>query len=324
MDTNHRADYESHPAAECPSLGPTCPGETWHTGIACRSGNSHIYGQAFVDYHVHTRFSRDARPSLRECCCAAVQNGLREIGFADHVTLSDMQNDTFRRELAAYGNELVRCRAMFPSIDIRFGLEVDFVPGILDHTSRWLGAVEADLCGRLDFLLGAVHEVRGRSLIYRDSVGKLLSALGADRLFREYFELERQAACSGVFDIIAHPDLVSKFAGELFFHDRLELANQASDFLDGLLSNRVALEINTKGLIHPVGEIHPSQPLLDLYVRLAQEANRTPLITVGSDAHDAGRVGANIAEALTRLTEAGEEAVVTFRRRVPHLIRLGT
>jgi len=244
------------------------------------------------------------------------------VGFSEHVRAFDRRSPEFLRRLVAYETELELCRSRYSTLEIRFGLEVDFTPTDLEHTHCWLDAVEEQLPGNLDFVMGAVHEVHGRSLIHPDSVRSVLSELGQEHFLRDYFELELQAASSGLFDIIAHPDLAMKFAGELFPCDWMMANALACEFLEELLAKQVALEINTKGLIHPVGEFHPSRYLLESYFRLATQMNRTALVTVGSDAHDAERVGADIHGAISSLREAGGTSISTFCHRVPTLLGL--
>ncbi len=281
-----------------------------------------VSGLRLVDYHVHSRFSPDARSSLSDCCEAAAQRELCEVGFSEHVTALDRRSPAFLERLIAYEADLDLCKSMYPSIEIRFGLEVDFTPVDVERTRCWLEALEEQLSGRLDFVIGAVHEVRGRSLIYPDSVRSLLSESGQEGLLRDYFELELQAASSGLFDIVAHPDLAMKFAGELLSIDKTVVAALARKFLEELLARQVALEINTKGLIHPGRDLHPSKHLLELYFRIARQMKRVPIVTVGSDAHDAERVGVDIHTALSTIREAGGSSIASFRRRVPRFLSL--
>jgi len=276
--------------------------------------------RTLVDYHVHTAFSPDAQTPLDTCCREGLRRGLSEIGFCDHVSAQDRRSSSFMSRLVDHRQELQRCRSTYPSLTIRFGLEVDYVPSEADCIRDWLEALETELHDKLDFVVGAVHEVRGRSLIFRDSVRTLLAELGDDRLVHEYFDVECSAAASGLFHVIAHPDLVAKFSQDLFSYDESEGEHAALDLLRTLSENRVALEVNTKGMIHPVARIHPSWRLVRAYLRLAHNEHRTPLLTVGSDAHDRNRIAAAIPETLEALRQIGAAEITGFQRGVPRSI----
>lgn len=75
-----------------------------------------------------------------------------------------------------------------------------------------------------------------------------------------YCERLRQAAASGLFEILGHVDLPKKFR----FLPRGELGELFKPVFDAAAASRTAIELNTAGLREDCAEIYPSLPLLKL------------------------------------------------------------
>ena len=78
--------------------------------------------------------------------------------------------------------------------------------------------------------------------------------------------------------------------------------------LIALVDTGTALEINTSGLRHPVGETYPSAAVVNRFRAMGGRA-----VTVGSDAHRATQFGWALADGYQYAIDAGFEAI-TFRR----------
>ena len=102
-----------------------------------------------------------------------------------------------------------------------------------------------------------------------------------DRVWSRYFEHLGEAARSGLFDIIAHPDLV-----KVWGQDRPEPSGDLRRFyepaVEAIAEAGVAVEISTAGLRKAVGEIYPAPA----FAELCAEAG-VPF-ALSSDAHDPG------------------------------------
>src|SRR5205085_1699978 len=121
-----------------------------------------------------------------------------------------------------------------------------------------------------------------------------------------YFVWLRNAARSGLFDVLSHPDLVK------FFGTRPE--GEATHFVyeetaDAVEAAGVCVEISTKGLRVPVGELYPAPELLAAF------RDRGAPITLASDAHEPEDVGRDLGRAVELAREAGYETVTVFDRR---------
>ncbi len=83
------------------------------------------------------------------------------------------------------------------------------------------------------------------------------------KIYREYFDLETLAVRSRLFDVIAHPDLIKKYFNQLAPYVSYDLdRNDAGPFIEALVDCQVGIDVNTKGLKLPVGEIYPSVQFL--------------------------------------------------------------
>ena len=78
--------------------------------------------------------------------------------------------------------------------------------------------------------------------------------------------------------------------------------------LRALVESGTALEVNTSGLRHPVGEQYPPPHIVARFHELGGRA-----VTIGSDAHRAGQFGFGLPEGYAAIAAAGIEAL-TFRR----------
>ena len=84
---------------------------------------------------------------------------------------------------------------------LRLGLEVDFVPGAEDRIANLLDGRD------FDYVVGSIHFLGDRAVDH-DGYDIWEADGDADAVWRRYFETLAEAARSGLFDILAHPDLV--------------------------------------------------------------------------------------------------------------------
>jgi histidinol-phosphatase (PHP family) len=251
---------------------------------------------------MHTALCGHAEGTAEEYAARAVKIGLEEIGFSDHApfVVKDLPGITMKiNELPIYQRmiEDVRCRYK-DKLSIRIGIEADFIPGYEDKTRVILAAYP------YDYAIGSVHFIKDWGFDNPEEREKW-DQKDIDTVYRDYHELLRACAKSGLYDIIAHPDLVKKFGHR-----------PASDFKDVIRKTArvfketgVTVEINTSGLRKPVGEIFPSLNDLAVYCQAG-----APL-TFGSDAHKPEEVGCDFDKAAELARKAGYKEYVMFRKR---------
>jgi histidinol-phosphatase (PHP family) len=257
------------------------------------------------DYHIHTWRCGHATGELNEYVEAARINGLKEIGFADHIPLywlpeaaRDPGLAMKEEDLKSYIEEVKRLQRNNPDLTVRLGIEADYIPGKAEKLADLLSAYP------FDYLIGSVHYLNGWGFDHPDRRNEY-SFREIKEVYASYFSLLQDAACSGIFDIIAHPDLVKKFGYRPKIDPSLWYEQTARVFA----RCGVCVEVNTAGLRAPAAEIYPA---LD-FLRACRKYN-VP-VTTGSDAHSPAQVGYGWKEVRQWLQAAGYREVAFFCQR---------
>lgn len=249
--------------------------------------------------HMHTPLCKHARGNPTDYAAMAWERGLKGIvvtchnppvdGWSPHVRMADTQFDDYVELIDQARQEWAG------RIDVRMGLECDFVPGM----ER---AIEAQLArGDFHHVLAGVHP-QLRDYKARFDTGDPVA------FQHTYFEHLALAAESGLFDTIAHPDLVKNEDPDAW--DLPRLRERISDTLDRIAAAGVAMELNTSGLQKRIPEMNPTRAILEEML-----ARGIPVM-LGADAHAPERVAADYVPALELLRDVGfREVNVTLDRR---------
>src|SRR3954471_5893488 len=273
-----------------------------------------------TDYHVHLR--QDERENTADEAFTAAnaerylevanERGVEVLGVSEHVyrfrqALEVWQHPFWREEarddLDAY------CEFVRTETSLSLGIEADFVPGAEDRLATLLEARDWDyVIGSMHFLRDAAIDMRGDWDIWRSG--------NPHKVWTRYFETLGEAARSGLFDILAHPDLVKVWGQAAPVPDRdprfyYELA------MEGIAESAVAIEGSTAGLRKPVGEIYPAPAFLEMCL----EAGRP--VALSSDAHTPNDLAYRYEEALEYLERLGVGELAVFERRQRRLEPVG-
>jgi len=257
-----------------------------------------------ADFHTHTLLCRHAEGWPVDYARAALERGLEELGVSDHspmpAALEPFDDWRMRLEdLARYRDAVEAARAAYPSLPIRLGLEIDFIPG---H-ERW--AEELAAMADWDFLIGSVHYIAPGWDVDNPARLSRFNELPVEEIWRSYFDACERCIRSGLFDFVAHPDLPKKFG----HRPNGDLRRYYEPVVAALAETGVAFEINTAGLRKPAGECYPSLEFL----KMAAQAGAGMLIN--SDAHTPAEVGAGFDVAAALAKEAGFTSTVRFAQR---------
>lgn len=270
------------------------------------SPNSSTSGPAPLLYesHCHTPLCKHAFGEPLEFATVAAARNLRGITFTCHCPLPDGNSAHIRMSPEEYGDYLdliaATREAYAGSLDVRTGIESDYFPGV----EPWLEELHAR--APLSHILGSVHYQLApyRRLYYRGDI------LAYQQI---YFEHLAMSAETGLFDTLAHPDLVKNESPSEWDFERLR--DDICRALDRIAATGVAMELNTSGMLKSLPEMNPSLS------QLALMHERGIPVVIGADAHSPERVGDGYAEALQLLIEAGYKQVSFFvdrkRRDVP-------
>ena len=260
------------------------------TSIPARDGSPLLY-----ESHCHTPLCKHAHGTPQEFAAAALERNLKGITFTCHCPLPDGNSAHVRmspEQYPEYLDLIAEARAAYAGkLDVRTGIESDFFPGV----EPWLEKLHAR--APLSHILGSVHYQLApyRKAYYRDDV------VAYQRL---YFDHLAMSAESGLFDTLAHPDLIKNESPSEWDFDRLR--DDIGRSLDRIAATGVAMELNTSGKLKNLSEMNPSLPQLILM------RERGIPVVIGADAHVAERVGDGYEEALELLRKAGYTEVSYF------------
>jgi histidinol-phosphatase (PHP family) len=254
------------------------------------------------DGHLHTTLCKHARGEPEEYAAVAEKRGLAGIIFTCHnpgpapdwSPQVRMGIERFDEYIALVERARV---AWHGRIDVRLGLECDYLPGM----EGWIES----LLARADFhhVLGSIHAPLP---YYKDAFYH-----GDPLAFqRTYFNHLAQSAESGLFDTLAHPDLVKIVFPQAWRMDRL--LDDVRRSLDRIAATGVAMELNTSGLHKNVREMNPNPTML------AEMNARNIPVVIGSDAHEPNRVAADFLPAIAMLETAGYTHVSHFLNHQRH------
>lgn len=254
--------------------------------------------------HMHTPLCRHAVGEPEEYADVAERRGLAGIIVTCHNPMPDGWSASLRMrldELDEYFALVERARrARRGTVDIRLGLECDFFPGY----ERFVEDQAAS--APFDYIIGSVHPHVGAyhaRYFQGDPV----------EFQRTYFTHLAEAAETGIFDTISHPDLVKNAYPDDW--DLTRILDHVQRSLDRIARAGVAMELNTSGLEKAIAEFNPGPGIL------REMAKREIPVVVGADAHVPERVGDNFVLALDTLEDAGFREVSFFlerkRRTVP-------
>ena len=256
-----------------------------------------------VDYHNHTILCGHAIGEPCEYVEQALKIGLKEIGFSDHAPLVCHDDPTITMSL----DQLPRYHEMIEDVQkeyqdkditIRLGIEADFVPGFEEKTKVILDGYA------YDYVIGSVHFI-GEFAFDNPTQKERLKTDNINKVYLDYYKLLRQSAESGLFDIMAHVDLVKKF-GDRPTEDLTDDVRATADIFK---KSGVVIEINSSGLRKPIEEIYPSLSALKIYCEAGVP------ITFGSDSHIPIEVGSGFEQAFDLACQAGYSEYVLFEKR---------
>jgi histidinol-phosphatase (PHP family) len=273
-----------------------------------------------TDYHVHLRpddpdaaAERFLTPGNAERYRAvASERGIAELGVSEHVYRFTQALDVWRHPLwveTARDDLDEYCAFVREQTDLRLGIEADFIPGREDRMAELLAGRD------WDYVVGSIHFLGDGALDYeRFDVWR--SASSADVVWRTYFEWLGELAGSGMFDVLAHPDLVKHWGAE-----RPRPSRDPRHFyeiaMDQIAGSGIAVEVSTAGLRKPVGELYPARAFLEMVVDAGNP------IVLSSDAHQPDQLGYAYDEALALLESVGVSELCVFDRRERRLEPMG-
>lgn len=232
--------------------------------------------QQDFNYHTHTKRCGHAGVNEdREYVLEVRKNGITSLGFSDHVPYTELEQPKeeqrmFYSQVEEYLSSIKSLKQEFPDMTILAGFEAEFDPS----KEQFLGALR-DKC---DYMILGQHFING------------VAEKNNPNYPIEYAKMVCRGIDSGIFDIVAHPDLFMQFRDSIETEEDKRLFEQNSIIASQMICDRakemgIPIEINFGGidqmLVQNDGEL--SYPH-SLFWNIAQESGVQVLY--GIDTHN--------------------------------------
>jgi histidinol-phosphatase (PHP family) len=277
-----------------------------------------------TDYHVHLRPDEEDSTAERYFTSAnvdryreaATEAGIEELGVAEHihrfVQALDVWTHPWYRHWAR--DDVDEYCDFVLGAGLRLGIEADYLPGREDRLATMLDARP------WDYVLGSLHFLADQAL---DLHGEpdwdswdIWRAGDPEKVWARYFETLGEAARAGVFDILAHPDLVKVWGPRVALPEG-DLRRFYERAMDGIAETQPAVEVSTAGLRKPAAEIYPAPAFLEMCLDAGCP------VALSSDAHTPDQLGYEYERAVDLLHGLGVREIAVFEGRVRRMEPLG-
>jgi len=248
--------------------------------------------------HMHTPLCKHAIGEPEEYAQVAYDRGFKGITVTCHNPLPNNMSPEPRMDPSQwtqYLEMIARAKdAWLDRIDVRLGIEADYLPGLEPFLEKQLAA------DPFSHVLGSIHPQLPE---YRQAYWH-----GDPASFHKtYFSHLAQAAETKLFDTLSHPDLVKNCTPTQWHLD--DVIDHLKSCLDRIAQAGTAMELNTSGLLKAIPEFNPSQSILQ------EMCQRNIPCVIGADAHRPDRVGDQYRQALELLQAVGYQNVSFFLDR---------
>lgn len=251
------------------------------------------------DYHMHTSFSSDSTFKMEDEIKIAIQRGLNEICFTEHIDHMN-HNDA---NLEDYRKEYERCKQKYSNaIVLKWGIEF----GIQKHT---IHQFQKDFDSHeFDFVIMSCHQIDDL-YIYNQQFQKGKTQQEINELY--YREILECVKNYHDYSVVGHLDAIKRDDPYGEYDDEKVMAI-IKEILMIVIQENKGIEINTSNVRYGLSDSTPSRKILTLYYELGGR-----ILTIGSDSHKEEHVGYNLIEAKKMAKEIGFTHFCTFEKMKP-------
>ena len=264
---------------------------------------------ASFDFHMHTDSSPDGHASAFDMCCSAIEKGIKHIALTDHLDFPDYETDDYANRVIRSWDEMT---SVLPRVEgkliVSRGIELGsplLMPEVTDEVLN---------THPYDFVLASLHQLgRNPDFYFVD-----FTKVDIIRTIDEYFTGLYNIVEWGRFSSLSHLTYPFRYIPkELAPNDYSRWMDQIDEIFKLLIDKNLSMEINTSGLRKAIGVTSPDMPLIKRYKELGGQ-----MITIGSDAHYAQDVGADIDTAIEMAKTVGFKYAAVYKELKPTMISL--
>lgn len=277
-----------------------------------------------ADFHLHSSFSGDSIEEMENHILTALTRGFNTLCITEHMDLdypvsADTPKDLFKLDTDSYYHKYCELRDKYrptdtlyntssSHINLLFGVELGLQPHLASIHSEYISKYP------FDFIIGSEHVTNGKDPYYP----YFYEGRSEKEAYTEYFEdiLTNLKAFDDI-DTFGHLDYVVRYGpNKNKNYTYSEYADYIDPILEHLISKNIGLEVNSGGFKHQLNSPNPCIDIISRYKELGGS-----IITIGSDAHTADRIGADFDKIEKILYKCGFDYYCTFINRKPHFIK---
>lgn len=276
-----------------------------------------------TDYHVHTEFSDDSNYPMEQVIKDAITKGFDELCFTDHVDYG-IKKDwdepgemIYRKGGAGEPDQMPVANVDYPvyyktfqkmkelyqdKISLKFGLEFGMQAHTVEKYEKLFSRYP------FDFIILSVHEIEDKEFWDQGFQNGMTQQEYNERYYEEMLYLVQNYHN---YSVLGHMDLITRYdkAGVYPFE---KLKSILTKILKTVIADEKGIEVNTSSHRYGLKDLTPSRDILKLYKKLGGK-----IITIGSDSHKPGYLGAFVDETKEELRSLGFEYICTFDKMKP-------
>lgn len=253
------------------------------------------------DCQNHSTFS-DGEGTVLEICKVADEMNLKEICITDHIILLK-DFDISIKNIDSYLKAIEEVKPNV-KVKVRVGAEIDY----FEDKEREIERILDDY--PFDYVLGSTHYLGVENLGLNHSL--IYENKSQIEVYRMYFDKWAKAVTSELFDAMAHPDYVRRWAVP-FYGQELEFSKYkglVKDVCTFIADNGIGIDVNCSGFRHGLKSTYPSKDFLELCKRLDVKK-----FVTSSDSHKSSDVGSYLEKGMDILKSVGIKEITTFHKR---------
>ncbi len=275
------------------------------------------------DWHTHNELCRHAVGTIEDYVKKAIDMKLDLIGISDHFPYEYLKNGSVLiddvpyqeyamklNEIESYFSAIKKLKRKYNnSIQMRIAFEIDYFRSQEEALNKYFKS----RVNELDYILGSVHMLHGKSRLFAFDDRRFLSMYNEyesiDIIYLEYYQKIQSMITSEDFDfdILGHFDLPKKYNKRSVNKDLV--MNEAIKTLELLKKKNLTIEINTGGLRKEVKEQYPSFKIVGKMYELD-----IPIL-LGSDAHHPNDLAYKFDKMIKQLKKIGYKYLAHFNKR---------
>ncbi len=267
---------------------------------------------AFIDSHIHSKYSFDGHDDIINICKEAYKNNLSAITITDHCDINLNSDINILSPLKLSNTDCIKAKALFKNkLSVYCGIELGQPLENISLATNILNSLT------LDFTLLSLHNLPGKPDFYffdnfiKENVSKML---------HEYFDqLINTIKCFNSFDSLAHLTYPLRYVylKSLIKPDLNLFIDKIDYILNLLIEKNKALELNVSGFAKGINTSLPGKNIIKRFNQLGGK-----YITLGSDSHNAYCVGNYINNGIDIIKSCGFDYITVFINHKPNLIHI--